>query len=282
MVYCCPTTIDEALAILDGDEDARCLAGGATLVAMLNADLLMPSTLVSLRAIVELDGIRKTDSGFTIGAMTRHATVAGDPRLGNGLAVVRLAAREIGHPAIRAVGTIGGSIAHADPSADYPAALVAAQAEIEIAGINGARRVQAGDFFQDFFTTALNPGEMITAIHLADADPKSVSTYLKVARSDGDFAIVSMAFCGSFNGSNCTHARVAVGGCASTPINVPMVDDMLIGAELGSDKVAAAAQALAAACDPIDDVRGSAEYRRLLVQRLLPRVLEQAACAGNI
>ena len=276
MRYCCPTTVNEAIAILAADEDARCLAGGATLVAMINADLLIPSTLVSLRAIPGLDGIEKTDTGFKIGAMTRHATVACDPRLCDGLAVVRLAAQEIGHPAIRTVGTIGGSIAHADPSADYPTALVAAGAEVEVTGIAGTRRVYASDFFGDFFTTALEPGEMITAIHLATTDETRVSTYLKIARCDGDFAIASMAFCGNFEGSTCTEARVAVGGCASIPINVPEVDEMLVGADRGSDRVITAAQVLAQACDPIDDVRGSADYRRLLVKRLLPRALNNA------
>ncbi|MFP6681955.1 MAG: FAD binding domain-containing protein, partial [Gammaproteobacteria bacterium] len=179
MRYCCPTMIDEAVAILAADDDARCLAGGATLVAMLNADLFTPSTVVSLRGIADLDGIHESGTGFTIGAMTRHVTVANDPRLHGGLAVVRLAAQEIGHPAIRAVGTIGGSVAHADPSADYPSALVAANAQIEIKGNNDTRRVSARDFFQDFFTTALEPGEMVTAIHLAQDKDETVSTYLK-------------------------------------------------------------------------------------------------------
>jgi len=263
MRYFCPNTIDEAVAILAEDEDARCLAGGATLVAMLNAELLTPSTLVSLRGIADLEGVRETKSGVTIGAMTRHAAVAADPRFTGGLEVVRLAAQEIGHPAIRAVGTIGGSIAHADPSADYPSALVAANAEIEVVG-------------EDFFTTALLPGEMVSAIHLTNAPESNVSAYLKIARSDGDFAIVSIAFSGRFDGRTCTDARVAVGGCASTPLNVPAVDEMLVGADIGSDRIGAAADALAQACDPIDDVRGSASYRRLLVKRLLPRVLEDA------
>ena len=281
MRYFCPSTIDEAVAILAGDEDARCLAGGATLVAMLNAELLTPSTLVSLRSIADLDGVRETGSGLTIGAMTRHATVAADTRFTGGLEVVRVAAQEIGHPAIRAVGTIGGSIAHADPSADYPSALVAANAEVEVVGSGGTRRIGADQFFEDFFTTALYPGEMVTAIHLANTAESSVSAYLKIARSDGDFAIVSIAFCGSVDGRTCSGARVAVGGCASTPLNVPAVDEMLVGTDIGSDRVAAAADVLAQACDPIDDVRGSADYRRLLVQRLLPKVLEDALDASG-
>lgn len=281
MRYYCPSTVDEAVALLAQDEDARCLAGGATLVAMMNADLLAPPHLISLRGIDDLDGVRETSSGFAIGAMTRHAAVAADARLAAGLRVVRLAAQEIGHPAIRAVGTIGGSIAHADPSADYPTALVAAGAEIAIAGATGTRRIPASDFFEDFFTTALEHAEIITAIHVAAAPTDMVSTYLKVARSDGDFAIASIAFCGRFDGHTCTFARVAVGGCAATPLNVPEVDQLLVGAEPGSDQIKDAAEVLARACDPIDDVRGSADYRRLLVKRLLPRAFDDALSSVN-
>lgn len=276
MRYHCPSTIDEAIAILAADEDARCLAGGATLVAMLNAGLLAPSSLVSLRRIDELKGIRDTHGGIAIGAMTPHASVAAEARLRGDIEVVRLAAAEIGHPAIRAVGTIGGSIAHADPAADYPAALLAADAEIEIRGPGGARRTPAGEFFRDVFTTALSPGEMVAAVHLPAASADGVSAYHKVARSDGDFAIASIAFSGRFDGRRCTGARVAVGGCGAVPVKVAAVDEMLHGAEPGAAVLTQAGEALAAACDPVDDVRGSADYRRLLVRRLLPQVFNSA------
>ncbi|MFT4563559.1 MAG: carbon-monoxide dehydrogenase medium subunit [Gammaproteobacteria bacterium] len=276
MNYCSPSTLEEALAILAQDEDARCLAGGATLMAMLNAELVTPSTLISLRNIRELDGIVRTPSGFRIGAMTRHHVVAKCTTIDSGLAVVRLAAQEIGHPSIRAIGTIGGSVAHADPAADYPTALVAADAEIEISSTTGRRNVPADQFFEDYFTTTLQAGEMVNAIVLKRDPAIEVSSYIKVTRSDGDFATVSLAFCGSFKGDICSRARIAVGGCAATPIHVPLVDEMLVGKKIGSADIARAADALASACDPIDDVRGSADYRRLLVTRLLDPALEKA------
>ncbi|MDA0821413.1 MAG: xanthine dehydrogenase family protein subunit M [Proteobacteria bacterium] len=276
MHYACPSTLKEALEILGNDEDARCLAGGATLMAMLNAQLMTPSTLVSLRNINELNGIARTAAGFRIGAMTRHHVVASSAMINGGLAVVRLAAQEIGHPAIRAIGTIGGSVAHADPAADYPTALVAADADIEICSATGQRTVPADQFFEDYFTTALQPGEIVCAISLKRDPEIEVSSYTKVARSDGDFATVSLAFCGSFEGDTCTRARIVVGGCGSTPVHVPLVDQMLVGTQIGSAEIANAADALALACDPIDDVRGSAAYRRLLVTRLLGPALEKA------
>jgi aerobic carbon-monoxide dehydrogenase medium subunit len=166
MHYCRPSTLEEALDIMGRDEDARCLAGGVTLMAMLNAQLVTPSTLVSLRNISELSGIARTQSGFRIGAMTRHHVVAESAIFEGGLALVRQAAQEIGNAAIRAIGTIGGSVAHSDPAADYPTALVAADAEIEVRRATGRRVVPADRFFKDDFTTALLPGEIVSAIVL--------------------------------------------------------------------------------------------------------------------
>lgn len=281
MQYFRPQSLDEALARLAEFDDARPIAGGATLVAMMNADLLAPAALVSLAAIEELAGICVSADGIVIGAMTRHAVVAAEQRLHGDLAIVRLAAAEIGHPAIRAVGTIGGSIAHADPAADYPTALTAAGAAIEILGHDGRRRVAAAAFFEDFYTTALAEGELIIAVHVPVPRDDGVAVYRKIARSDGDFAIASIAFSGAFDGARCRDARVVVGGCGPTPIHSEAVDAMLVAASPGDACVDDAAAALAAACDPMDDVRGSAAYRRLLVRRLLPQVFADALAASK-
>ncbi len=277
MQYYRPSTLEQALALLAEDPDARCIAGGATLVAMMNADLVQPSALVSLKGISELQGIRATSDGLTIGAMTRHEVVSKEVRLTGRLEVVRMAAGNIGHPPIRSVGTIGGSISHADPAADYPTALVAAEAQIEIMSQNGRRLVPVHEFFISYYTTALEPGEMVTAIHLAAPPSGSVSAYCKVGRTEGDFATVSVAFSGAFVDGQCTAASVAIGGCGEAPIRSPEANALLIGAFVDSDCVAQAAEALVNACDPLDDVRGSADYRRLLVRRLLPRVFSQAS-----
>src|SRR6201985_2829472 len=147
MKYLEPETVDEALAALASAEDARCLAGGATLVAMLNAELVDPTLLVGLRKIQTLRGINPTANGIRIGAMTTHNEIAADDRFVGATALLRSAAGQIAHDAIRYVGTIGGSIAHADPSADWPAAITAADATIEIASSSGTRSVSVDEFF---------------------------------------------------------------------------------------------------------------------------------------
>jgi len=277
MHYHQPDSLEQALALLEDDADARCIAGGATLGAMMNADLVKPSALISLKAIRSLKGVVATAEGFSIGAMTTHQTVARDVRLQAGAAVVRLAAGHIGHPAIRAVGTIGGSISHADPAADYPTALVAADAQIEIASRTGRRRLPAHEFFISYYTTALEPGEMVVAVHLATPMQGSSSAYRKVGRCEGDFATASVAFSGAFVEGKCVSASIVVGGCGATPIRSIDANSLLVGMHPGGPRIADAAEALVDACDPIDDVRGSANYRRELVRRLLPRVFAQAA-----
>ncbi|MCW5771470.1 MAG: xanthine dehydrogenase family protein subunit M [Rhodospirillaceae bacterium] len=269
-----PATVEAAVALL-GTEGVRCLSGGATLVALINANLAEPTAIVSLNAIPELAGIEKTaDGGYRIGAMTRHRDTAAS-HLPDTLAVVSRAAGQIANPPVRNMGTMGGSIAFADPAADYPPALVAARAEIEIAGAAGRRRIAAEDFFVDWYTTALEPGEMVTAIFLPPPRP-GIGRYRKFARVSGDFAIASVALSVAFDGSKHA-ARIAIGGCGPKPVRLDAADALL--SETFGDPAAAqqAGALLAAACDPVDDVRASAEYRRIVVPRLVAATIADAA-----
>ena len=189
-----PATVEEAVSLLAADEDARCLAGGATLVAMMNADLLAPSALVSLRHIEALRGISAdSDGGLRVGAMTSHHDVANATGLDGAHALLAETARAIGHPAIRNMGTIGGSIGHGDPQADYPGALVALDAAIEVQGPGGTRTVAAEAFFVDYLETALLPGELIAAVTLPASPAGAFGAYEKFARVEGDYATVSVA-----------------------------------------------------------------------------------------
>jgi carbon-monoxide dehydrogenase medium subunit len=164
MQYLEPKTIAAAVKLMQDHEDARCLAGGQTLVAMMNAGLVDPTCLISLRKISGLDTIRIDHMGaLTLGAMVTHARIAMEPRLRGALTVVREAAAATAHPAVRNMGTIGGTLCHADPAADHPAAVVAADAEIEIAGPHGLRVISAEEFFVDYLSTALEAGEVVTA-----------------------------------------------------------------------------------------------------------------------
>jgi len=269
-----PTSVGEAASLLAADGDGRCLAGGATLVAMMNARLVAPSRLVSLAGIEELRGIAPTpEGGLRIGAMTHHADTAGDSRLSGSAAVIRRAAEQIANPVVRNMGTMGGSIAFADPAADYPPALVAAGAEIEVAGREGRRRVKAEDFFVDWYATALEPGEIVTAILVPTPAKNSYGGYHKLARVSGDFAIASVALCLAVDAGRISTLRLAVGGCGPKPVRSPEAEGALVGASLATLDATELGAAVAAAADPVDDVRASAAYRRLVV----PRLIRQAA-----
>jgi aerobic carbon-monoxide dehydrogenase medium subunit len=269
---CRPKTIAEAVALLAADEGARPLAGGASMVAMMNARLLTPSAIVSLRDIAGLAGITPGRDGIRIGAMTRHRDTAAAQPLEGTLSVVREAAGSIANPPVRNMGTMGGSISLADPAADYPPALVAAGAVIEITATTGTRRVPAADFFLDWYTTAVAPGELVTAI-LLPPPARGVGTYHKLARVAGDFAIASVALSAAAGGA----VRVAIGGCGPKPVASAEADALLSGRLGDGGAVAAAGRLLAECADPVDDVRGSADYRRLLIPRLLHRAAAEAA-----
>jgi len=275
-----PSTVAEAVGLLAADAEARALAGGATLVAMMNADLVAPSALVSLAGIAAL---RRTetlpDGSVRLGAMRRHAENA-VMDLAPGPDVVRRAAARIANPVVRNMGTIGGSVAFADPGADYPAALVAAGAAVEIAGPSGDRAVAAEDFFVDWYTTALGPGEIVTGVVLPPGGAGARSAYDKLVRVSGDFAIVSVAAVARLERGAVAGLRVAVGGCGPRPVRVAEAERALLGGGLDGPAAAALGAAIAEAADPPDDVRGSAAYRRRVIPGLVARAL--AACAAPL
>ena len=266
-----PKTVEEAVALLDSDPDAKLLAGGATLVAMMNARVVEPQALISLSSIDEIKGISVlADGRIRIGAFTRHRETAGCLLdLGSSIVVPR-AASQIANATVRNMGTIGGSISFADPGLDYPPAIVAANAEVEIASVHGRRLVSARAFFVDWYTTALEAGEMVTAVIL----PRPVAgagVYIKHARVAGDYATAAAAACLQSDGG----CRVAVGACGPTPILDDEVNDLLSHSRSDA-ALQEAGQRLADLADPLDDVRGTAEYRRLLIPRLVARAVRAA------
>jgi carbon-monoxide dehydrogenase medium subunit len=275
--YIEPATIAEAVNALAQHEGARCLAGGQTLVAMMNGGLVAPAVVVGLRRVAELRGIEAgRDGSLAIGAMTTHAALAREPRLTGAHALLREAASVVAHPAIRNLGTLGGALCHGDPNADYPAAILALDADIEVVGPGGARSIPASDFFVDFLTTTMEPGELLTRVRLPPSPTDSVGVYEKFARVDGDYATVAIALVLRMARGTCAEIRVAIGACGPTPIRVPEAEQSLLGTRLDSDVLARAGQVMADAVDPIDDVRGSAAYRRMLVPRLFARAVARA------
>lgn len=277
MKFHAPKTLDEAVALLAAEPEARCLAGGQTLVAMMNADLVRPAAIVSLRRIAALGGIRReADGAVAIGAMTSHATLAASALLIGDHALLRLAAERIAHPPIRNAGTIGGALAHADPASDLATALLALGGAIEIAGPAGRRSVAAAAFFIDYLVSALAPGEIVVAIRLPPARAAAGAHYEKLARVDGDYPIVSVAAAIEMAGGLCRHARLAAGAVATTPLHLASADAALVGTPLDDAALRAAGDILTEAAAPLDDIRASAAYRRKVLARLVGRAVSAA------
>jgi aerobic carbon-monoxide dehydrogenase medium subunit len=261
MDYVAPQTLEDAYRALEA-EDARCLAGGQSLVAMMNLGLVAPSRLVSLRRISALRGIAvQSDGSLRIGAMTTYAELAALEAPGAGPALLAQTARVVAYPAVRAFGTIGGSVAHADPAADYPVALVAANAIIEVGSSIGIRHIAAPDFFRGLFETALNRGEIVIAIHIPAGPRDGRAAYEKLSLVAGDFAIISVAAIVDRT------ARIAIGGCGATPI-------LASGLQPTDAALREAAQRLAAESDPPSDHRASAAYRRKVLPELVSRAVQ--------
>jgi CO/xanthine dehydrogenase FAD-binding subunit/carbon monoxide dehydrogenase subunit G len=260
-----PESVAEAVELLSQHPRGFPLAGGATLIAMKNAGLVQPEKFISLEKISALSGISQNgDGSIRIGAMTRHYQTAESEMLEGTLAVVRQAAGSIANVPVRNMGTMGGALANADPAADYLAALVCVDAKVELQGPDGVRILEIDDFLIDWYETDLKPSEIITAIVLPAVKP-GYSSYRKIARVSGDFAVASCAISVADNQS----IRLAVGGCGPFPVRDKIAEqDMNLNWSdpVQVDRFSSQLQALA---DPIGDVRGSAEYRLKLIPRLI-------------
>ena len=262
-------------------DSARVLSGGATLIAMMNADLVQAQALISLAGIEELNEFRlREDGSVRIGAMRRHRQTAFESDLRAGQRVISSAAAQIANGPVRNMGTIGGSIAFADPAADYPPALVAANARFEIAGAQGRRELDAEDFFLGWYETALEAGEIVTAVIVPAAHPDSTGHYKKLCRVAGDFAIASVAICLTRRKETVETVRIAVGSCGPGPVRVAAADELLSGSDLNDSVIAEAAALIVAALDPVDDARASAAYRARVVPGLLRQALQEATVDG--
>ena len=269
-----PKTVEDAVAMLAEGKQSYPLSGGATLIAMKNAGLVDAGVFISLEAIDALHGIDvRPDGSIRIGAMTRHRDTAASQHLTGSLEVIRKAAQVIANPPVRNMGTIGGSVANADPAADYLPALICTDARVELVGLEGQRIMALSEFLVDWHTTALRPAEIITAIELPASQP-GFSAYRKVARVSGDFATASCAV--SFTaGAKSPRARVAIGACGPYPVRDLEAEEKLSNSSMDEADIAAFAARLVELYDPIDDVRGSADYRRLLIPRLVREALAQ-------
>lgn len=274
-VYRRAETLDHALDLLaeHGDE-AKVVAGGQSLIAVMNLRLSRPEMLIDIDRLPGLGHVLPGPGGLRIGALTRHRQVERYPGLLDGYEVLPQAARHIGHLPIRTRGTFGGSIAHADPAAEWVLLARMLDAKMVVRSRRGERVVDAGDFFLGFFTTAIEPDELVTEVRFPR--PIERSAIREFARRHGDFAIVSAAVGFDLDGSGRAQApALALGGVASTPVRLPEAEAALAGAALTPDLLdEVAAIAAAEFDDPPTDAHGDASYRRHLARTLIRRALE--------
>ena len=277
--YSAPTTLDEALALLRelGDE-ARPLAGGQSLVPLLSLRLARPSHLIDLAGLTELGFIRADDSHLTVGAMVRELAAERSEEVHRKAPLLAEALPLIGHPAIRSRGTVGGSMAHADPSAELPAVAVALGAEfVAQSQERGVRSIPASDFFLGFFQTALEPDEILTAVVIPAAAAGTGSAIAEVARRHGDFAMVGAAAVVRVEDGKIADARLVLTGVSGTPWRATAAEAVLVGATITDETIAEAAGQAATDLSPPADVHGSSSYRRHVAGVLARRTLTVAA-----
>ena len=278
--YACPTTLPEAIALLASHDDAKPIAGGQSLVPMLAFRLAQPTLLVDLRKLADLRGIRISDAGVTLGAMVRWRDIEDDERLETAHPLLKAAISHVAHYQIRNRGTVGGSIAHADPAAEMPGIAITCDAEIAVVGKSGAHVIQAADFFQGALTTALTPDEIIVEIRLPAWPAGRRWGFQEFARRRGDFAMAAAAvFYDQDERGKARNAHVGVIGVGDRPLRLTAVEDVLNGESIDEATIAKADAATSAAVDPQDDIHASAAYRRSLVGTMVERALKNAAAA---
>jgi len=273
--YSAPESLEDALRTLaEGGEDAKVLAGGHSLLPLMKLRLAAPTLLVDLRKVPGLRGVERTNGGWRIGAMTRHADLQTNADLG----VVAKAASLIADQQVRNRGTIGGSLAHGDPASDLPTVLLALDGTVTVMGAGGnTREVAAGDLFQDYLTTAIGGGEILTEIHLPAMDGWGHG-YQKFNRRAEDWAMVGVvALVKKAGDGSCEDVRIGLTHMGSTPLRATATENALRGGGLDAQSIASAAAHAAEGTDPPGDLNATPDYKRHLAQVLTRRALEQAA-----
>jgi CO/xanthine dehydrogenase FAD-binding subunit len=275
--YVLAETVKDALSALANlGPDAKIIAGGQSLVPMLNFRLLRPTTLVDINRIAGLSFIADEAQSIRIGALTRHHRLETSPVIATHLPVIAEAMRHVAHLAIRNRGTIGGSLSHADPAAELPMMAVLLDAKLTIAAAAGKRIVPAREFFVDALTTDLRDGELLTEIEIPRLAPQSGWGFEEVSRRGGDFALAAAAAILTLHGGTIAEARIAVMGVGKTPLRMSVAEAMLAGQKVSPDLLEQAAEAVRAAVEPETDLHASADYRRHLIGVLTQRTLADA------
>ncbi len=276
--YFAPTKLEEAIEILGSyDGDAKVLAGGQSLIPMMKLRFAAPSALVDVNSVSELGTLTEENGGLRIGALTRHKACERSELLHGRFGVLGAAAPQISDPIVRNLGTVCGSLVHADPQGDWGSVMLAIGADIEARGNDGTRTIPIEDFFVAPFMTTLQPSEVVTAVRVRDPGASAGGTYLKLERKVGDFATAGVAVHVSFSNGTVERAGIGLTGVGGTNIKATAAEEVLAGAKLDDGTIKQAARLAAEAAEPQDDLRGSAEYKRNVVRVFTERGLRTVA-----
>ena len=279
--YYAPRSLEEALRILgDAGSDGRVLAGGPSLMPMLNLRILSPAAVVDINRIEALNRLHVGADSLTVGALVRHADLLRNPQVCEGWPLLAEATTQVAHPAIRNRGTVCGSVSHNDPAAEHPGVLVTLEGTVVIAGSAGRRELPAEQFFTGMLATALEPGEMVVELRYPRPPAGTGAAFVEFARRLGDFAIAGAAAMLTMRDGVCEKARLTIVGMGEGPFRARAAEDALTGRRLGAkeqqDAFAEATAKVVAAVDPTDDVHASSAYRRHLAGVMTVRALETA------
>jgi len=277
--YMDPRSLDEAVGLLaeHGDE-GKILAGGQSLVPLLNFRLAQPSVIVDVNRVVELSYLRRSNGRLRIGAMCRQTRLEQSPVAREGWGLLGDALALVAHPQIRNRGTVGGSAAHADPAAELPVAFSALEARFMARSSRGERVLDADEFFVTHLTTALDPAELLVEVEVPPVAEGTGHAFTEYSRRHGDFALGGAAVLYTKNGDGtCTDARIAMLGAADTPLRAREAEAALRGQKLDDDVAAEAAKLAARDIEPTGDIHGSSSYRKRLIEAMVRRALLQAA-----
>jgi len=276
-----PGSVEEALGMLAGLEDAKVLAGGQSLIPVLKLRFAAPAHLVDINRIPGLGDIGESGGELRIGALVRHNEMVASEKVTGGYPLLAAAAPQIADPLVRNLGSVGGSLAHADPAGDWGAVMLASGANVVLTSSRGERTMPVSEFLIDVFTTALEPDELLTEIRVPTPPPRSSGTYLKLERKVGDFATVAAAVQVEMSNGTIGRAGIALTGVGTKNIHAVDAEASLAGAEPTEAAFAEAGRLAAAAANPVADVRGSIEYKRHMVEVFVRRGLTTAAAAAT-
>ncbi|HET9528095.1 MAG TPA: xanthine dehydrogenase family protein subunit M [Pyrinomonadaceae bacterium] len=276
--YFSPRTLEEAIGLLHKlGPDAKLLSGGQSLIPMMKLRIVSPQHIVDINRIPDLDYINESDGHLRIGALAREHQLETSEVISKKLPILADTAKFIADPLVRSQATVCGNLAHGDPANDHPATMLALGARVVATGPNGQREIEVKDFFPGLFTTALEPEEILTEIRIPMPPPNSGGAYLKLERKVGDFATAGVAAQIALDDSgNCKQAGIGLTNVGMTPIKATKTETFLTGKTLDQATINEAAEIAASESQPMDDVRGSADYKRDLVRVLTARALTRA------